>query len=50
MLIDTIPTRAYELLTKIEHPLVHAWKKAMGSNNPRLSVVREIFFGEGASE
>ena len=50
MLIDTTPTRAYELPTKIEHPLGHAWKKAMGSNNPRLPVVREILFGEGASE
>ena len=28
----------------------HAWKKVMGSNNPRLPVVREILFGEGASE
>lgn len=50
MLIDTTPTRAYQLPTKIEHPLAHAWKKAMGSNNPRLPVVREILFGEGASE
>ncbi len=50
MLIDTTPTRAYELPTKIEHPLAHAWKKAMGSNNPRLPVVREILFGEGASQ
>ena len=48
--IDTTPTRAYELPTKIEHPLAHAWKKAMGSNNPRLPAVREILFGEGASE
>lgn len=50
MLIDTTPTRAYQLPTKIEHPLAHAWKKAMGSNNPRLPFVREILFGEGASE
>ncbi|WKZ40577.1 MAG: DnaA N-terminal domain-containing protein [Anaerolineales bacterium] len=49
-LIDSTPARAYELPTKIEHPLAHAWKKAMGSNNPRLSIVREILFGEGASE
>jgi hypothetical protein len=49
-LIDTTPTRAYELPRKFEHPLAHAWKKAMGSNNPRLPVVREILFGEGASE
>ncbi len=50
MLIDTTPTRAYELPTKFEHPLAHAWNKAMGSNNPRLPVVREILFGEGANE
>jgi hypothetical protein len=49
-LIDSTPTRAYELPTKIEHPLAHAWKKTMGTNNPRLPVVREILFGEGASE
>ncbi len=49
-LIDSTPTRAYELPTKIEHPLAHAWKKAMGSDNPRLPIVREILFGEGASE
>jgi len=49
-LIDSTPIRAYELPTKIEHPLAHAWKKAMGFSNPTLSVVREILFGEGASE
>jgi hypothetical protein len=50
MLIDATPTRAYELPKPITHPLASAWKKAMGSNNPRLPVVREILFGEGASE
>jgi hypothetical protein len=50
MLIDTTPTRAYEIPTQINHPLAHAWKKAMGSNNPLLSAVREILFGEGVSE
>jgi len=49
-LIDATPTRAYELPTRIEHPLAYAWKKAMGFSNPTLSVVREILFGEGASE
>jgi DnaA-like protein len=49
-LIDSTPTRAYELPTKIEHPLAHAWKKAMGHTNPTLSVVREILFGEGATD
>lgn len=47
MLIDSTPTRAYELPTRIEHPLAHDWKKAMGSNNARLTAVRVILFGEG---
>jgi hypothetical protein len=50
MLIDTTPTRAYEIPTQINHPLAHAWKKAMGSNNPLLPAVRQILFGEGANE
>lgn len=49
-LIDSTPTGAYELPRKFEHPLAHAWEKTMGSTNPALSVVREILFGEGASE
>jgi hypothetical protein len=49
-LIDSTPTRAYEIPVRIEHPLAHAWKKAMGSNNPLLPVVRQILFGESASE
>jgi len=49
-LIDATPTRAYELPTKIEHPLAQNWKKAMGSNNPALPVVRAILYGEGASK
>ena len=50
MLIDSTPTRAYELPTRIEHPLASTWKKAMGSNNPTLPAVRVILFGEGANE
>ena len=46
-LIDSTPTRAYELPKQVNHPLAPAWKKAMGSNNPRLTAVRIIFFGEG---
>jgi hypothetical protein len=49
-LIDSTPTRAYELPKQTNHPLAHAWKKAMGSNNPRLTAVRMILFGEGANE
>lgn len=47
LLIDSTPTRAYELPKQINHPLAQAWKKAMGSNNPRLPAVRMILFGEG---
>ncbi len=50
MLIDSTPTRANELPSRINHPLAQAWKKAMGSNNPRLPTVRLILFGEGANE
>jgi hypothetical protein len=50
LLIDSTPTRAYELPKTITHPLAHTWKRTMGSTNPALSVVREILFGEGASE
>src|SRR5690606_13851078 len=31
-LIGSTPARAYELPPNVEHPLAHAWKKAMGSN------------------
>lgn len=49
-LIDSTTTRSYELPRKIEHPLAPAWKRTMGFANPGLPVVREILFGEGASE
>jgi hypothetical protein len=49
-LIDTSPARAYDLPAKIDHPLASAWSKAMGSGNPKLPVVRDILFGEGASQ
>ena len=49
-LIDTTPTRAYELPSRNNHPLAPAWKKAMGSNNHLLPTVRLILFGEGANE
>ncbi|MCJ7432282.1 MAG: hypothetical protein MUO77_02215 [Anaerolineales bacterium] len=50
MLIDSTPTRAYELPSRIEHPLAQAWKKAMGFNNHLLPAARAILFGEGANE
>jgi len=50
MLIDTTPTRAYEIPKQINHPLASAWKKAMGTNNPLLPAVRAILFGEKENE
>jgi hypothetical protein len=50
ILIDSNPTRAHESPVRIEHPLAPAWRKAMGSHNPRLPAVRVILFGEGANE
>ena len=50
MLIDTTPTRAYEIPKQINHPLASAWKKVMGSNNPLLPAVRAILFGEKENE
>jgi hypothetical protein len=49
-LIYTSPARAYDLPAKIAHPLASAWSKAMGSGNPKLPVLRDILFGEGASQ
>ncbi len=47
MLIDSTATRPYQLSKQISHPLAPAWKKVMGSSNPRLVAVRMILFGEG---
>ncbi len=45
MLMDSTPHSAYALPTQIEHPLAHAWKKAMGSHNPMMTQVHKILFG-----
>jgi hypothetical protein len=50
VLIDSTPTHRYEFKQPIQHPLAQAWKKTMGSHNPRLSQAREILFGEGDSK
>jgi hypothetical protein len=50
MLIDTTPSKPYEIPVRVEHPLAQDWKKAMGFNNSRLPAVRVILFGEGANE
>ena len=50
MLIDSTPTRDYELPKQVNHPLAQTWKKAMGFSNPSLSVVRVILFGEGENQ
>jgi hypothetical protein len=49
-LIASTPSQRYELPKRINHPLAPAWKRAMGSHNPRLSAVRAILFGEEESE
>jgi hypothetical protein len=48
-LIDSTPSRPYELPKQINHPLAHAWKTSMGSSNSTLPIVRVILFGEGAN-
>ncbi len=50
MLIEGTPTKRYEMPMQIDHPLAPAWKKAMGTNNARLLVVRQILFGAGGDE
>jgi hypothetical protein len=50
ILIDATPTQAYELPSRIKHPLAPVWTKAMGSNNSILPAVRRILFGEGENE
>jgi len=50
LLIDSTPSRPYELPKQVNHPLAHSWKQAMGFSNPRLPIVRVILFGEGAPE
>jgi hypothetical protein len=45
-LINSTPTQNYELPKQTNHPLAPAWKRIMGSNNPRLTAVREILFGD----
>lgn len=49
-LIDSISTGGYQLPPTYNHPLAHAWKKAMGSSNRRLPAVRAILFGERNEE
>ena len=48
LLIDSTPSRPYELPKQVNHPLAHSWKQAMGFSNPLLPIVRVILFGEGA--
>jgi len=50
MLIDTTPSRPYEIPVQVDHPLASAWIKAMGINNHLLPVVRVILFGEKENE
>ncbi|MBI5351709.1 MAG: hypothetical protein HZB50_03630 [Chloroflexi bacterium] len=50
MLIDTTPSKPYEIPVQVDHPLAAAWIKAMGFNNHLLPVVRIILFGEKENE
>jgi hypothetical protein len=50
ILMDSTPQGAYALPVQVDHPLANAWKKAMGSNNPMLPLVRTILFGQGEEE
>jgi len=46
-LIQSTPTHTCELPKQTNHPLAAAWKRVMGSSNPRLPAAQTILFGEG---
>jgi hypothetical protein len=50
LLIDSTPADRFEFRQPVQHPLLQAWKKAMGSHNPRLAPAREILFGESEAD
>jgi hypothetical protein len=49
-LIDSTPAERFELRQLLQHPLAQAWKKEMGSHNPRLAAARNILFGESETD
>jgi hypothetical protein len=50
MLIDSTPAERFEFRQPVQHPLAQAWKKAIGSHNPRLATTREILFGASEAD
>jgi hypothetical protein len=50
LLMESTPHSAYALPREVEHPLAHAWKKAMGSHNPMMPQVYKILFGIDGEE
>ncbi len=46
-LIQSTPLERYRMAPPCNHPLAGAWKKAMGSNNRMLPVLKVILFGLG---
>ena len=50
LLMQSTPHSSYALPGQVEHPLAHAWKKAMGSHNPILPQVYKILFANDGEE
>ena len=50
MLMESTPHRAYAHSKPVEHPLAHAWRKAMGPHNPMMTQARSILFGTDEEE
>ena len=49
-LMESTPHRAYAHPKPVEHPLAHAWRKAMGPHNPMMTQARSILFGTDEEE
>jgi hypothetical protein len=50
LMMESTPHNAYGIPKQVEHPLAHAWKKAMGPHNPMMPQVRTILFGTDGEE
>jgi hypothetical protein len=49
-LIHSTPQGRYKMPPQCNHPLAGSWKKAMGSQNRMVPVVKEILFGLGEED
>ena len=49
-LINSTPSKPYQIPTQTLHPLASEWIKGMGASNTRLAAVREILFCGGEDE